>query len=56
MAETVVVMAPTATKKYIIKSLSIQMPEILDVPPARENIVYAVMDKPRRDGAILQLL
>ncbi len=29
-----------------------QMPEIVYIPPARDNIVYAVMDKPRGDDVI----
>ncbi len=28
------------------------MPEIVYIPPARDNIVYAVMDKPRGDDVI----
>ncbi len=54
---TVRVMALTATatkstRKFIINSLSMQMPEIVYIPPARDNIVYAVMDKPRGDDVI----
>ncbi len=29
-----------------------QMPEIVYIPPARDNIVYAVMDKPRGNDVI----
>ncbi len=29
-----------------------QMPEIVYIPPARDNIVYAVMDKSRGDDVI----
>ena len=58
--ETVRVMALTATatkssRKFVINSLSMQMPEIVYVPPARENIVYAVMDKPRGDDATCEV-
>ena len=58
--ETVRVMALTATatkstRKFVINSLSMQMPEIVYVPPARENIVHAVMDKPRGDDAICEV-
>ncbi len=58
--ETVRVMALTATattstRKFIINSLSMQMPEIIYVPPARENILYAVMEKPRGDNAICEV-
>ncbi len=31
------------------------MPEIIYVPPARENILYAVMEKPRGDNAICEV-
>ncbi len=55
--DTVRVMALTATatkstRKFIINSLSMQMPEIVYIPPARDNIIYAVMDKPRGDDVI----
>ncbi len=48
--DTVRVMALTATatkstRKCIINSLSMQMPEIIYIPPARDNIVYAVSDR-----------
>ena len=47
--------ATKSTRKFFINSLSMQMPEIVYVPPARENIVYAVMDKPRGDDAICEV-
>lgn len=55
--ETVKVMALTATatkttRRFIIKSLSMQTPEIIYIPPARDNILYAVMDKPKGDNAV----
>ena len=56
--ETVMALTATATKstrKFVINSLSMQMPEIVYIPPARENIMYAVMDKPRGDDAICEV-
>ena len=57
--ETVRVMALTATAtkstRKFINSLSMQMPEIVYVPPTRENIMYAVMNKPRGDDAICEV-
>ena len=52
--ETVRVMALTATatlttRKFIIKSLIMQKPDIIYVSPARYNILYTVVDKPK-DG------
>ena len=47
--------ATKSTRKFVINSLSMQIPEIVYVPPARENIVYAVMDKPRGDDAICEV-
>ena len=44
-----------STRKFVINSLSMKKPEIVYVPPARENIVYAVMDKPREDDAICEV-
>lgn len=52
--DTVRVMALTATatkttRNFIIKSLSMQEPEIVYVPPDKDNILYTVLDKPK-DG------
>ncbi len=47
--------ATTSTRKFIINCLSMQMPEVIYVPPARENILYAVMEKPRGDNAICEV-
>ena len=44
-----------STRKFVLNSLSMKMPEIVCVPPARENIVYAVMDKPRGNDAICEV-
>lgn len=41
--------ATKTTRKYIIKSLSMQAPEIVYVPPVRDNTLYTVLDKPK-DG------
>ena len=48
--------ATKSTRKFVINSSSMQMPEIVYVPPTRENIVYAVMDKPRGDDAICEII
>ena len=58
--ETVRVMALTATatkttRRFFIKSLSMQTPEIIYIPPARDNILYAVMDKPKGDNAVREV-
>ena len=50
--ETVRVMALTATatkstRLFIIKSLCMQSPEIVSVSPDKENVIYAVLDKPK---------
>lgn len=48
---TVKIMALTATatkstRSFIIRSLSMQKPEIIYIPPAKDNILYTVIDKP----------
>ena len=53
--ETVRVMALTATatittQKNIIRSLSMQSPEVIYIPPIKDNILYAVIDKPKIIG------
>ena len=53
--ECVRVMALTATatkttRKFIIDSLSMQLPEIIYVPPVKNNIIYVVLDKPKDNG------
>ena len=52
--ECVRVMALTATatkttRKFIIDSLSMQLPEIIYIPPVK-NIIYVVLDKPKDIG------
>ena len=32
-----------------------QTPEIIYIPPARDNILYAVMDKPKGDNAVREV-
>jgi hypothetical protein len=49
--ERVCVMALTATatlstRRFIIKSLSMQKPAVVYIPPVKSNIAYYVMDKP----------
>ena len=51
--ENVKVMALTATatkstRKCIIKSLCMQSPEIVYIPPVKGNIIYTVLDKPKK--------
>ena len=41
--------ATLTTRKFIIKSLIMQKPDIIYVSPARDNILYTVVDKPK-DG------
>ena len=58
--ETVKVMALTATatkttRNFIIKSLSMQAPEIIYIPPTRDNILYAVMEKPKGYNAVSEV-
>ena len=53
--ETVRVMALTATatnttKSFIIKSLSMQSPEVIYIPPIKNNIIYEVLVKPKCAG------
>ena len=53
--ETVRVMALTAkatitAQKFIIRSLSMQSPEVIYIPPIKDNILYAVVDKPKIVG------
>ena len=54
--ETVRVMALTATatnatRSFIIKSLSMQSPEAIYIPPIKNNIIYEVMEKPKCVGS-----
>ena len=39
--------ATNITRRFIIKSLNMQSPEIIYIPPARDNIIYRVMEKPK---------
>ena len=53
--ETVRVMALTATvtnttRSFIIKSLSMQSPEVIYIPPIKNNIIYEVLEKPKCVG------
>ncbi len=53
--ECVRVMALTATatkttRKFIIDSLSMQLPGIIYIPPVKNNIIYMVLDKPKDIG------
>ena len=38
------------TRKFIIDSLSMQLPEIIYIPPVKNNIIYVVLDKPKDIG------
>ena len=54
-SETVRVMALTATatittQNIVIRSLSMQSPEVIYIPPIKDNILYAVIDKPKIIG------
>lgn len=42
--------ATKTTRKFIIDSLSMQRPEIIYIPPVKDNIIYTVLDKPRDIG------
>ena len=39
--------ATKSTRNFIIKSLCMQAPQIVYVPPNKDNILYCVMKKPR---------
>ena len=39
--------ATKTTRNFIIKSLCMQAPEITYIPPAKENLLYSVLDKPK---------
>ena len=59
--ETVRVMSLTATatittQKFIIRSLNMQSPEVIYIPPIKDNIVYAIIDKPKSLVIILKEL
>ena len=41
--------ATKTTRKFIIDSLSMQLPEIIYIPPVK-NIIYVVLDKPKDIG------
>ena len=41
--------ATKTTRKFIIDSLSMQLPEIIYIPPVKNNIIYVVLDKPIKD-------
>ncbi len=41
--------ATLSTRRFIIKSLNMQKPAVIYVPPVKSNIAYYVMDKPK-DG------
>ena len=47
--------ATKTTRRLFIKSLSMQTPEIIYIPSARDNILYAVMDKPKGDNAVREV-
>ena len=60
-SETVRVMALTATatittQKFIIRSLSMQSPEVIYIPPIKDNIIYVIIDKPKSLVIILKEL
>ena len=38
------------TRSFIIKSLSMQSPEVIYIPPIKNNIVYQVLEKPKCVG------
>ena len=42
--------ATKTTRKFIIDSLSMQLPEIIYIPPVKNNIIYVVLDKPKDIG------
>ena len=52
--ETVRVMAittaTTTAQKFIIRSLSMQPPEVIYIPPIKDNILYGIVDKPKIIG------
>ncbi len=39
--------ATKTTRKFIINSLNMQLPDIIYIPPVKDNIVYNVLDKPK---------
>ena len=43
------------TRKFIIKSLSLQIQEIVYILPARDNILYTVMAKLQGDNAVSEV-
>ena len=42
--------ATNTTKSFIIKSLSMQSPEAIYIPPIKNNIIYEVLEKPKCVG------
>lgn len=42
--------ATRSTRKMIIKSLCMQSPEVIYIPPVKGNIIYDVIDKPKNIG------
>ncbi len=42
--------ATKTTRKFIIDSLSMQLPGIIYIPPVKNNIIYMVLDKPKDIG------
>ena len=47
---TLTATATKTTRKFIINSLNMQAPEIVYVAPIKNNIVYAVLNKPKDIG------
>ncbi len=39
--------ATKTTRKCIVDSLNMKLPEVIYIPPAKNNIIYTVLDKPK---------
>ena len=39
--------ATNTTRSFIIKSMSMQSPEVIYIPPIKNNIIYEVLEKPK---------
>ena len=46
--------AVKTTRKFILRSLGMQRPEVIYIPSSKDNILYAVADKPSTIGGLFK--
>ena len=44
------------TRSFIIKSLSMQSPEVIYIPSIKNNIIYEVLEKPKCVGGYFKVI